>query len=135
LYFYDTLDIKTRGDIVNSRTLPFILSGIMLFLGILQFISALNKIERKISKEYKDYLTVIKAAFIIVIYTYAFESIGFIIMTILFLFFMFCVLTPDVYKANYSIYLIVSISVSMAVYLVFRYGLDVLLPQGLISVI
>lgn len=132
-YFYFTTQINIRDDVVNSRTLPYILSFLMAILTISQFVKSLS-ITNEEEKTNKDFFTVVKVALSIVVYISLFESVGFIITSGLFLFVMFCFLTPNVYKPNYGMYILVSIVSSVLIYTIFRYGLDVLLPQGLIEV-
>lgn len=136
-YFYFSLEINTRSDVIDSRTFPYILSCLMLVLSLWQLANAFFLDSSKQSKGIndKDYATVIKTAFSIIVYIYFFEDIGFIIMSLLFLFVMFVLLTPQIYKPKYPMYLSIATFTSVAIYVIFRYGLDVLLPQGIITVI
>lgn len=140
LYFGMTLNIPAKGGI-DARFVPFLLSGALFILGILQVISALRMKKRlEVSgasdveeSEKIDMLTVLKTIVLIVIYIAFLKMIGFIIMSALYLFFQFIVLTPADKKKNHIVYAIIAVVSSVCIFLIFRYGFDLMLPAGLLG--
>lgn len=127
------IPLKENSDIINARTVPLLLCAAMWVLGICQLLAARKADGKPLEKEKRDMLTVGKTAALIVIYIALFEPVGFIITTLLYLFLQFIVLTPANKKANLPVYAVIAVAVSLFVYTVFRYGLDIILPQGLIT--
>ena len=138
-YFIGTMQVQSKGDVIDSRTVPMILSWIMLILGVLQVLAGLKKAKEftssgseDVASAKPDMKTVAKVGIIIVLYITLFQPVGFMIMTALFLFAMFYILSPSYQKPNLILYGVISVVVSVGVYMLFRYGLDIMLPQGII---
>jgi len=140
-YLIMTLTIPRRGTI-DATFVPFLLSGSIYILGIIQTVSSLpkqkkqsvSKTEQKDSSTQKvDTATVIKTIILIVIYIALLDKIGFVIMSAVYLFAQFIVLTPVSKKRNYLLYAIVAISSSVIIYVIFRYVFDLMLPGGLLK--
>jgi len=137
-YYIMTLQVKMKAEVINARTIPYVLCVMFAVLGVSQLVTAFKKKYEEVEEQEQsdsDMKTVIKSAFMILLYVAWFENVGFLIMTIVFLFSMFLILTPNEKKVNYPLYIIVSVAVSLFVYLGFRYGLDIMLPQGIITFI
>ncbi|MFA5852184.1 MAG: tripartite tricarboxylate transporter TctB family protein [Spirochaetales bacterium] len=139
LYLALTLGIPRKGGI-DASFVPFVLSAIILLLGTLQTVGALriknegaNGQEKTESKEKVDTPTVLKTIFLILVYVAFLNKIGFVIMSILYLFIQFIVLTPAYKKKNYLMYAIVAIVSSVSIFLIFRYIFDLMLPAGLLQ--
>lgn len=132
-YTVMTLMIQNKGGVVNGRTVPLILSGLLWVLGIVQIKRAIKESNEVIQGDEIDKKTVLKTAILILLYISFFEMIGFLLMTILYLFLQFFVLTPSDKKANPIVYGVIATAVSLFVYSTFRYGLDIMLPQGIIT--
>ena len=106
----------------------------MWILGICQLVFSQKSSKEPLDKgEGVDIKTVIQTALLIILYIALFDMVGFIVMTILYLFFQFIVLTPSDKKINPVLYGIIAVAVSVFVYTVFRYALDIMLPQGIIQ--
>lgn len=137
-YFIMTMQIETKDTSINSRTLPLMLCMILGCLGIVQTLKGIKGSKKEgITKVIKkmDIKTVIKTGMTIVIYILVFEPLGFLLTTGVFLFTMFYILSPEYKKPNLTLYGVISLCTSLGVYLIFRYGLDIMLPQGIIGVI
>ena len=134
-YFILTSQLPRKGTI-DSTFIPYILSAIMLLLGILQIGVGVKASKQFNEKSYKsenlDYLTVLKTIALIVIYIAFLEPIGFLISTIVFLFLGFILLSPAGEKKNYLLYLVIAVLSSAIIYYVFRNGLNLMLPQGIL---
>lgn len=140
-YLIMTFSIPRRGTI-DATFVPFLLSGGIYILGILQTIGAISKSKKKaISsdnrkqedlKEKVDVQTVLKTIGLIFIYIALLDKIGFVIMSTVYLFAQFIVLTPVNKKKNYPLYVIIAASSSVIIYVIFRYVFDLMLPGGLL---
>lgn len=133
LYLTSTLP---RKQFIDAAFVPYVLASIMCVLGVLQLREA-NKLgagEASASAtDRPDYATVLKTLGLIVVYAAFLESVGFPIMTILYLFAQFIVLTPANKKVNYLMYGAIAVITSAAVFLTFRYAFDMMLPVGLMN--
>lgn len=140
VYFILTQQVpkKTMG-VVNARFIPNVVSGIMFILGVLQSIEGYKK-----AKEFKeevntkeeqkiDYSTVIKTVVCILLYVAFIKSIGFLIVTAVFLFAEFVILTPTDKKKNYVLYGVIAIIAAVGIYYSFRNVLNVMLPPGILK--
>ena len=132
-YTIMTLQIPSKEGLVDGRTVPIILSILLWVLGIAQLIFGLKASTELLENEGIDIKTVIKTAILIILYIGLFEVLGFIITTLAYLFIQFILLTPSDKKVNMVLYAGISIVVSLFVYSTFRYGLDIMLPQGIIT--
>ncbi len=127
------IPLKEGSDIINARTMPLLLAALMWILGVCQLVTARKADDKPLEKEARDLRTVLKTAVLIVVYIALFEPVGFLITTFVYLFLQFILLTPADKKPNYLFYGIVALVVSLFVYAIFRYSLDIILPQGLIT--
>ncbi len=135
-YYFLTSNLPSK-EIIDSRFIPYILSGFLFVLSIIQINRGIKFIKYEIEDEEKvtgDYLTFIKSLVAIILYIGMLNILGFIIATIIFLFFQFTILTPNRLKSNYLLYVIVSIVTSLTVYYLFRYGLNLVLPRGIFNI-
>jgi len=134
-YFLLTNQLPRKGT-VDAAFVPYILSAFMLLLGVLQIAVGVKASKNFDEKNYKpenlDYLTVLKTIALIVIYIAVLEPIGFLISTILFLFIGFNLLAPAGEKKNQLMNLIIAVLASVIIYYVFRNGLNLMLPQGIL---
>lgn len=125
-----------RKHAVDASFIPYVLGSILCLLGVLQ-LRAAAKLSGKAADgkaaDFADYPTVWKTVGLIVIYVALLGLVGFPIMTVLYLFAQFIVLTPVHKKANYVLYGVVAMISSAAIFLTFRYALDLMLPVGLLN--
>lgn len=137
-YFMMTSQLPSKGGAVNGKTIPYILGSMMIVLGVLQ-IGASLKIKKNVEAKRReddkcvDVTTVFKTVILIVCYIALFNVIGFLITTFVYLFLQFTVLSPAEKKPNLIVYLLISGVISLFIYTSFRYGLDIMLPQGIIT--
>ena len=144
-YYLESTQIKQKPGVVGAATVPYILAGIMGLLGVLQLwagIKAVRSFEAEKRKQAEqgteqksDNVTLLLTIALIIAYLLLMEPLGFIIATFLYLFLQFTVLTPVDQKPKFWLYALLAAAVAIVVYLGFRYGLMLVLPQGLIKVV
>lgn len=127
------IPVKEDSGLINARTMPLLLAALMWILGICQLVTARKSDTRPLEKAQRDLRTVFKTAVMIVIYIALFEPVGFLITTMVYLFLQFIILTPADKKPSRLLYAVISVAVSLFVYTIFRYSLDIMLPQGIIT--
>jgi len=59
--------------------------------------------------------------------------VGFPLMTVVYLYLQFLVLTPVQHKANHLVYLLIAVVCSAVIFLLFRQAFDLMLPAGLLN--
>lgn len=141
-YCVMSTQIKQKPDVIGAATVPYILAAIMGLLGVLQLCAGVKAMRgfsaEKAAQEKpadSDSATLLKTIVLIVAYLLLLRPLGFIISTFLYLFFQFITLTPVERKPKLWLYALIAVLVSVVVYLGFRYGLQLILPQGLIKVV
>lgn len=134
LYLTSQLEHKTFG-VVDATFIPYVLAFSMCLLGVVQLWHAyqLSGSEQANTRDTSDYLTVWKTLGLIVAYAAFMNTVGFPIMTVVYLFVQFIVLTPANKKPNYSLYGTIAVLTSVIVYMIFRHGFDLVLPVGLLG--
>ena len=133
-YLYMTSTLP-RKQFIDAAFVPYILATIMCLLGVVQLWET-NKLvvgESAKAEGQADYRTVAKTLGLIVAYAAFLEPLGFPIMTIVYLFIQFVVLTPTDKKVSYPMYGTIAILTSVIVYMTFRYAFDMILPLGPLS--
>lgn len=133
-YLYLTSAIPRR-QFIDAASVPYVLASTMCLLGVLQIREAFKLADGKQSavQESADYRTVWKTLALIVAYAAFLESVGFPIMTVVYLFAQFIVLTPPDKKISYPSYATIAVITSAVVYLTFRHAFDMILPVGLLN--
>ena len=133
-YLYMTSGIA-RKQFIDGAFVPYILSITMCVLGVLQIREAYKLPQRDaISEPDKaDYRTVWKTLGLIVAYAAFLQPVGFPIMTVLYLFAQFIVLTPANKNASYAVYGAIAVITSAVVYITFRHAFDMILPVGMLN--
>lgn len=146
-YLYHAGFIKARATVsVNAKLIPQLLGGLVIVLGVLQLANGVKYLisVRKQDKEEgntptfvgaqegKDAIPVILTFAIILGYALTFEWLGFIISSVLCMFCQMWVLTP---KSRFKPFRFAAISVIVAVvvYIAFKKGLDLSLPEGVLE--
>ena len=115
-YLYLTAMIP-RKQFIDAAFVPYVLATIMCVLGVLQLLEV-RKISDSASSQAQDtsdYRTVWKTLGLIVAYAALMEPVGFPVMTVVYLFAQFIVLTPLDKKVNYPMYLIIAVLTSIIV--------------------
>jgi len=138
IFYLILTSLLPRKAMVDATFIPYFIAAFIIILGVLQILAGM-----KLSKEFKekdyvaeniDYLTVLKTVALIVIYIAFLETVGFLICSVIFLILEFIVLTPANEKKNYILYIAIAIIASASIYFAFRYGLDLMLPKGFLTI-
>lgn len=130
-YLWATTHIP-RKQFIDAAFVPYVLGIGISLLGIFQLLAAakLPSGQQQGSGTRVDYVTVWKTVGLIVAYAVLLSYVGFPLMTALYLFIQFIILTPVDRKPNWLLYAIISIVSAAAIYLLFRYAFDLMLPVG-----
>lgn len=120
-----------QSEYVNAAFIPYVLSGIMCILGVLQLRAAKHYIPKSDEDQDKvDYPTVWKTIGLIISYVILMNDLGFPLATVLYLVAQFTLLTPHDKRPNYLLYIVIALVASASIYLTFRYAFDMVLPVG-----
>lgn len=140
-------------DGVDAGTLPVLLAGFLTLLGVFQLLSALPKkapgaeapapaaTTADLPETPKDDTppdviepkTVLLTLGLILGYMALLGPVGFPIMTVIYLYLQFLVLTPVKQKPRHVVYLLTAVICSAVIFLLFREAFDLLLPAGLLN--
>jgi len=131
-------------DGIDAATVPTLLAILLCLLGALQTLSAIGNRARPAAESDADApeqtsasvvepLTVLKTLVLILIYVVLLGPVGFPIMTALYLYLQFIVLTPVDHKVRHLPYAAIAVVTSAVIYLLFREAFDLLLPAGLLN--
>ena len=134
-------------DGIDAATVPKLLAGFLSLLGLMQLVSAFAKPKaaaepaaspapaeaEEPTVEIVEPKTVIKTLGLILGYMALLGPVGFPIMTVVYLYLQFLVLTPVNQKARHLTYLLIAVICSALIFLLFREAFDLLLPAGLLN--
>lgn len=141
-YLFLTINLPRKG-FIDASTVPYVLSVGLCLLGILQLLAARNATPPAASEEDDtgstdkappDYPTVFKTLGLIAVYVALLQTVGFLIMTIVYLYAQFIVITPREQKVNHISYIIIAVVTSSAIFYLFRHGFDLMLPSGFLKI-
>ena len=110
----------------------------MAVLAVIQIITGLRKMKMEytldqLKEEFKpEYWRVLVTILAFTVYVVVLSSVGFMISSVVYLIVQMTVLAPKE-KRNYLLFAVISVAVSVVVYYLFRNGLNVLLPAGLLG--
>ncbi|PBJ04082.1 Tripartite tricarboxylate transporter TctB family protein [Pseudomonas ogarae] len=135
-YLILTMNLPRRGT-VDAAFVPWVLAVALCLLGALQ-LWAWRKLPDKSAEpaekpEVIDYSTVIKSLALVLLYTALMEPVGFLVMTALYLYAQFIVLTPADEKVKHLRYALIAVVSAVLIFYIFRHGFDLLLPVGLLD--
>lgn len=118
--------------------MPKVVGIFLIILGICQLIFASHKTE-KADVQTEDQMSMrektiqgLKEFAVLFLYIFFLKKIGFIIMTVLFVFAQSLLITPKV-KINYVRIGIISVLTSVLTYMVFVHGFNLMLPAGILG--
>lgn len=137
-YLILTMNLPRKGTI-DASTVPYVLAVALCLLGFLQLLGARKAVQPEADpdegapKTVADYPTVLKTLALVAFYIALLETVGFLIMTVLYLYAQFTVLTPHDQKVKHLSYAITAVIASIAIYFTFRHGFDLLLPAGFLD--
>lgn len=132
---------------IDAATLPILLAGFLTLLGVMQVFGALaSKVpadaaaaepqrssEAAAPPKVVEPKTVLLTLGLILGYMALLGPVGFPLMTVVYLYLQFLVLTPVRQKANHLAYLLIAVTCSAVIFLLFREAFDLLLPAGLLN--
>jgi hypothetical protein len=131
-----------QSNIVNAQLIPRIIGITLIVISGITFIKALVKLllyrktERNTpAKQRDDRITLGCTAALLILYALMFRPLGFIVSSMIYLFLQVLVLTPGEKRTRrvLPIAAAVSVIVTVLVYIGFRYGLEILLPVGILG--
>ncbi|MDF3194146.1 tripartite tricarboxylate transporter TctB family protein [Pseudomonas sp. 1928-m] len=126
---------------IDVAFVPYLLAAMLCLLGAIQLVSAFvapKATEQGIEEDAQttdsiDIKTVAKTLALIIGYIALLNTVGFPIMTVVYLYLQFCVLTPVGQKINHLAYGVIALISSATIYLLFREAFDLMLPSGLLG--
>lgn len=145
LYIINAFSVKVFSGIgataINSRTVPLILGSCLMLLSVLMVIRALRagrdagsssaeSDEKTVLASWRYRYAVPVTFILLVLYVLLLKQVGFIPMTVAYLFFQILLLYPEG-KKRYWLAAVVSLGLSCLIYLAFVYLLNVPLPSGI----
>lgn len=123
---------------LGSDFMPKILAVATGVLAVLQIISGIHKIRIYVPEEEKEeadkpeYLRVLITIVAFTLYVSLMDFIGFILTSIVYLFVQMCILATKEQR-NYILFAVIAVVFNVAVYFLFRNGLHVMLPVGILG--
>lgn len=133
---------------IDAATLPLLLAGFLTLLGVMQVFGALESKapasnesaapaqsldEEETPPSVIEPKTVLLTLGLILGYMALLGPVGFPIMTVVYLYLQFLMLTPVRQKANHVAYLLIAVTCSALIFLLFREAFDLMLPAGLLN--
>lgn len=135
--FISAQGIKAGGEMAQGADfLPKLLSGVLAIFGVLTIIFEGFKTadkQKKISFPGKKQLFGFFVSFLcLFLYIVLLKSVGFLIMTALYVFFQSWLITPKTKKRPVRL-AIISVIFSVVVYAIFVFALNLILPAGILG--
>lgn len=126
----------TGMSTLNSEAYPATIAAFMLILSLWQTYIGVVKLRKTAAAadsraERREYGTVLKTLFLVVVYVSLLEPVGFLLSSIVYAFLQIMVMCPQDKREPLKFFGIAVIS-TIIIYLVFRYGLDLMLPEGIL---
>lgn len=134
-YLANAFLIETKGLVsVEADFMPKIYGSLLLFCSSILLITSFLKLKGK-NEEHKKSATDWKRIFavlgLIFIYVLLMQYLGFILISIPFLFCLSLILTPDYVKKTYWIYAVFSVVLPIIAYFIFSHYLSLTMPSGI----
>jgi len=140
-YLFLTINLPRKG-FIDASTVPYVLSIGLCLLGVLQLVTATKAIQPPADPDVDaepsdntppDYPTVFKTLGLIAVYVALLQKVGFPLMTVLYLYAQFIVITPRERKINHIAYIVIAVVSSAFIFVTFRQGFDLMLPTGFLK--
>ena len=125
----------TKVSLVNSAAYPTVLLAVLGVLACAQVWISVRELKRAdagdsgVEGKKKDYLCVLRTLILSIAYVMLLEPLGFLISSILYVFFQTLSLCPKD-EINFVKFSVIAVVSSTIVYIMFRYGLNLMLPAG-----
>ncbi len=145
-YLFLTINLPRKG-FIDASTVPYVLSVGLCLLGALQLLIATKATQPPADPDADadadadssattppDYPTVFKTLGLIAVYVALLQKVGFPIMTVLYLYAQFIVITPREQKVNHITYIVIAVVTSALIFFTFRQGFDLMLPTGFLKI-
>lgn len=137
LYIAGTISISKYGDAsVDSRFIPQLLGGLLIFLSVLQIINGIKGLSKKNESQLLDNFRIDKRVLLtlanVIVYISLLKSIGFLIMTAIFTILQITILSKED-KPKYLNMAIAAIIFSVSIYIIFVKGFSLTLPSGILG--
>lgn len=117
---------------LGSGFFPMVVGIAMCALSVLRLVLAVREKEGVVKKTGDDLMGGLATTILIGGYCIAFNPVGFIISTMIYLFFQILVLTPKE-KRSWPVTIAISLIAPVAFYVLFVYAINTPLPKGLLS--
>ena len=131
IVFSRQLKPMMKNDL-GSGFFPMVVGIAMCALSVLRLVLAIREKEGAVKKSGDDFMGGLATTILIGGYCIAFNPIGFIISTIVYLFFQILILTPKE-KRSWPVTVAISLIAPVAFYVLFVYAINTPLPKGLLS--
>ena len=134
IIFSKDIKLLVVNTTVDARFWPRIIGVGGCILSVILFLESIfeekNGIETTTEQDsHADKIRSIKTLILMFLYILGLDYLGFIIMTIVYLFFQFSVLTPKE-ERKYIRFIVIDIVFTLIVFAVFRFGFQMMLPTG-----
>lgn len=130
-----------RKTFIDAAFVPYVLAIMLCALGVLQIVLNARKVvvsEQPVAenddKKAADYPTVVKTLALITGYIALLNPIGFPIMTAIYLYLQFVVMTPADQKVRHVLYAVIALISAAVIFVIFRQGFDLMLPTGILNI-
>lgn len=139
IVYYNTGFIENRGltGRLYSATIPQWICYAMWALSLILIITDIWKVRKgkapgsmEDTKANINWLTFVLTFIAISVYILLMRPVGFCPSSAAFLFALTCILSEPK-ERNYVLFAIISVVVSISIYYIFRYGLNLMLPRGI----
>jgi len=123
----------TRVSVINSAMYPKWLAALLICLSLAQVLIALRQLKKGYIPEEnqakKNYKGAGQTLFLALAYVVVIETLGFLVSSSLYIFLQILIMCPPE-KIRYAQFGSIAVVASGIIYVIFRYGLDLMLPLG-----
>lgn len=125
---------------LGSDFMPKILAIVTCILSFFQIRAGFRTMrayqpEQEAEEDKPEYLRVLATIAAFTVYVFVLSSVGFVISSIVYLFVQILILTPKEKRIpkGIALYAVLSVVFCAVVYVIFRFGLNVMLPAGILG--
>ncbi len=131
IVFSRSIKPMMKNDL-GSGFFPMVVGIAMCVLSVLRLVLAIREKEGTVKKSGDDLMGGLATTILIGGYCIAFNPVGFILSTVVYLFFQILILTPKE-KRSWPVTIAISLIAPVAFYVLFVYAINTPLPKGLLS--
>ena len=132
---------KSKVMEIGPDFMPTVIGIIMLILSVILLIQSIKKFNKNLEEAGKteddsEYKRVLLSLILCIAYVFLLAPLGFIISTLAYLGFQIYVLAPDDKRTKKDVitYVIIDVIFTLTVFMLFRYGFMIVLPQGIFTI-